>query len=392
MKAHGNAVENARLGLLPGHFFGLFTRAAGIAGLMVIALLADTNAQAQTPTTPLASGVNPAAIQADAVFENFRFHDGETIDRAKIHYATLGQPHRDAAGQIDNAVLVLHWTGSDSRVLLTPSYMKALFDPGGPLDARRYYLIFADNFGHGRSSKPSDGLKTKFPHYGYLDIVELQHRMITETLGIKRLHAILGMSMGGMNAWQWAEMYPDAVEGIMPVVSLPVRVSGRNLVWRRLAISYVESDPDWKDGNYTAPPRGWIHAYQLLRMMIDGVPHLQAIAPDQKQAEKFLAEAARQAAGADPNDVLYSLNASRDYDPESELKAIKAKVFALNFDDDEFNPDSLQILETRTPRVPQGRFVVQPGTPDTFGHLTMAHPELWAHQVAAFMRWLETSS
>jgi homoserine O-acetyltransferase/O-succinyltransferase len=341
MKAHGNTVEKVR----PGRF----TRAAAIMGLVGIALLADTNAQAQTPTTPWSNGDNPAAIQTDAVFENFRFHDGETIDRAKIHYATLGQPHRDAAGQIDNAVLVLHWTGSDSRVLLTPAYMKALFDPGGPLDARRYYLIFADNFGHGRSSKPSDGLKTKFPHYGYLDIVELQHRLITETLGIKRLHAILGMSMGGMNAWQWAEMYPDAVEGIMPVVSLPVRVSGRNLVWRRLAISYVENDPDWKDGNYTAQPRGWIQAYQLLRMMIDGVAHLQTIAPDQKQAEKFLAEAATQAAGADPNDVLYSLNASRDYDPEPELKAIKAKVFALNFSDDEFNPDSLQILETRTP-------------------------------------------
>jgi homoserine O-acetyltransferase len=300
----------------------------------------------------------------------------------------LGTPHHGRDRQVDNAVLVLHWTGADSRALLTPAYMKALFDPGRPLDARHYYLIFADSVGHGRSSKPSDGLHMKFPDYGYGDIVDLQHRLVTHTLGIKRLHAILGMSMGGMNAWQWAQTYPDAVEGVMPVVSLPVRIAGRNLIWRRLAMSYIQDDPDWQGGDYKAPFRGWVQSYQLLRMMIDGVPHLQAIAADGAAADKFLAEAATQAKGADANDVLYSPKASSDYDPEPGLGKIRAKLLALNFGDDEFNPDELGILERLTPKVPGARYVVQPGTPQSFGHLTMGHPELWAHHVADFMQML----
>jgi len=184
---------------------------------------------------PFGQGENRAVRHNDVVFENYRFRDGETLAEVRIHYATVGEPHRNKEGQVDNAVLVLHWTGSDSRVLLTPQYMHALFDPGRPLDSNRYYLIFADSVGHGRSSKPSDALRSRFPNYGYGDIVDLQHKLIVETLGIKRLHAILGMSMGGMNAWQWAEAYPDAVDGIMPVVSLPIRISGRNLIWRHLA-------------------------------------------------------------------------------------------------------------------------------------------------------------
>lgn len=358
-----------------------------------VALLADPRAPASAQDGgPRGQKDNPEAKQAEVAFENYRFRNGEALERLRVHYATLGEPHRDKEGEIDNAVLVLHWTGSDSRALLTPAYMKALFDPGRPLDAKRYYLIFPDNVGHGRSSRPSEGLKTKFPNYGYGDIVDLQHKLVTETLGVRRLHVILGMSMGGMNAWQWAEAYPDAVAGVMPVVSLPIKVSGRNLIWRHLATEYIKSDPDWRDGNYTTPPRGWTEAYQLLRMMIDGVPHLQAMAPDSASADKFLADAATQARSADPNDVLYSLKSSADYDPEPQLGAIRAKVFALNFGDDEFNPDELQILETLTPRVPNGRYVVQPGTPDSFGHLTMAHPELWANHVDEFVRWLENKN
>ena len=157
---------------------------------------------------------NAIAKQADAWFENYKFRDGETITRLRIHYATLGEPHRNANGNIDNAVLVLHWTGADGLALLSPTYMKTLFDVGRPLDARRYYLIFPDSVGHGQSSKPSDGLKAKFPNYGYRDIVDLQHKLVAETLGINHLHAILGMSMGGMNAWQWAEAYPETTRRI----------------------------------------------------------------------------------------------------------------------------------------------------------------------------------
>jgi homoserine O-acetyltransferase len=251
---------------------------------------------------PWGGGDNPAARQADVTYENYVFRSGEKLDGVRIHYATMGAPHRGKDGEIDNAVLVQHWTGADSRAVLTPIYMKSLYDPGQPLDAQKYYLIFTDSVGHGRSSKPSDGLRTKFPNYGYRDMVDLQHRLVTETLGIKRLHAILGMSMGGMNAWQWAEAYPDAMDGVMPVVSLPVKVSGRNLIWRRMAIDYIKGNPEFKDGNYESPPRGWTQAYELLRLMIDGVPHMQAIAPDGAGADKFIADAKTQAAAADATD------------------------------------------------------------------------------------------
>jgi homoserine O-acetyltransferase len=266
--------------------------------------------------------------------------------------------------------------------------MKALFDAGRPLDAGRYYLIFADSVGHGQSSKPSDGLKSGFPNYGYGDIVDLQHKLVTETLGVKHLHAILGMSMGGMNAWQWAEAYPDAMDGVMPVVSLPIKVSGRNILWRRMVIDAIRSDPEWHNGDYAKPPSGWFEGYEVLRMMIDGVPHLQEIVPDSTTADEFIDETRKQAAQIDANDILYSLKSSADYDPEPGIPSIKTKLLALNFSDDEFNPEELHVLERLVPEIQQGRFVVQPGTPTSFGHLTMAHPELWAHHVGEFMRWL----
>jgi homoserine O-acetyltransferase len=364
-----------------------WTILAGTAAVLAFSPGPGGQAAAQN-AGPWGGGDNPAAKQADAEYDNYVFRSGEKLDKVRIHFATLGEPHRGKDGQIDNAVLVLHWTGSDSRAVLTPLYMKSLYDRGQPLDARKYYLIFADNVGHGRSSKPSDGKRTQFPNYGYRDMVDLQHRLITETLGIKHLHAILGMSMGGMNAWQWAEAYPDAVDGVMPVVTLPIKVSGRNLIWRRMAMDYIQGDPEWNNGNYTGPLRGWTQAYELLRLMIDGVPHMQAIAPDGAGADKFIAEAKAQAAAANPIDVLYSLKSSSDYDPEPDLGKIKARLFALNFGDDEFNPDELKLLETLTPRVRNGRYVVQPGARDSFGHLTMAHPELWSGHVAEFMHEL----
>jgi homoserine O-acetyltransferase len=332
--------------------------------------------------------VNTAAVQADATFDNYKFRDGETLERLKIHYATLGTPHRNAQGDIDNAVLVLHWTGADSRALLSPTYTKALFDPGRPLDANRYYLIFADSVGHGQSSKPSDGLKAKFPNYDYGDIVDLQHKLVTETLGIKHLHAILGMSMGGMNAWQWAEAYPDMMDGVMPVVSLPITVSGRNLLWRRMVIDAIRSDPDWKNGDYTRTPLGWIQGYRVLRMMIDSASALQQEVPDGAAADKFLSTIRIQAEHVDPNDILYSLKSSFSYNPEPELSKIKTKLFALNFSDDEFNPDKLQVLERLVPKLKQARYVVQEGTPSSPGHFTMTRPDLWAQHVGEFMQWL----
>jgi homoserine O-acetyltransferase len=331
---------------------------------------------------------NPSAKQADAWYDNHKFRDGKTISRLRIHYATLGTPHRNASGDIDNAILVLHWTGSDSRALLSPTYMKALFDAGRPLDTLRYYLIIPDNVGHGQSSKPSDGLKANFPNYGYNDMVDLQHKLVTETLGIKHLHAILGMSMGGMNAWQWAEAYPDAMDGVMPVVSLPIKVSGRNALWRRIVMDDICADPEWKGGNYTTRPTGWLRGFAVLQMMIDGVPHFQTTIPDSAAAKEFLQNVRKQASVIDPNNILYSLKSSADYDPEPGLASIKTKLFALNFDDDAFNPVELHVLEHLMPKVRQGRLVIEPGTSTSFGHLTMAHPELWANHVGEFMKWL----
>jgi len=357
------------------------------------AVFAVANAQSN-PRTPAAGDgpwdqqINSAAVSADAWFDNYKFRDGETLERVKIHYATLGTPHRNARGDIDNAVLVLHWTGADSRALLSPTFTKALFDAGRPLDANRYYLIFPDSVGHGQSSRPSDGLKAKFPNYDYGDIVDLQHKLVTETLGIEHLHAILGMSMGGMNAWQWAEAYPGMMDGVMPVVSLPIKVSGRNLLWRRMVIDGIRSDPEWKNGEYARTPLGWTLGYGVLRLMIDSASSLQTTIPDGPAAERFIAANRIQAEHADANDILYSLKSSLTYNPEPELAKIKTKLFALNFSDDEFNPDKLQVLQNIVPKLEHGRYVVQEGTPTSPGHFTMTRPELWAPHVAEFMQWL----
>jgi len=365
----------------------IHSRAAAIACALLTAAGA---ASAQTSPNALWDlHPNPAATQADAWFEHYTFRDGQMLHRLKLHYATLGTPHRDPKGDIDNAVLVLHWTGSDSRNLLGPAYMKALFDPGRPLDAGRYYLIFPDNVGHGQSSKPSDGLKAHFPDYNYADLVDLQHKLVTETLGVKHLHAILGMSMGGMNAWQWAEAYPDMMDGVMPVVSLPIPVSGRNLLWRRMVIDSIRTDPSWKHGDYAQAPRGWVDGYKILRMMIDSAPALQSEIPDQQAAGKFLETTTQQAEHTDANDILYSIKSSFDYDPRPGLAKITTKLFALNFADDEFNPASLHVLEQTVPTLKQGRYIVQPGTPSSIGHYMMTRPDLWAGHVAEFMRWVE---
>ncbi|WP_394831385.1 alpha/beta fold hydrolase [Pendulispora rubella] len=332
---------------------------------------------------------NAAALQADVRWDDYRFRDGETLSHLKIHYATLGTPRRNTNGEITNAVLVLHWTGADSRVLLGSAYVRALFDSGRPLDAHRYYLIFPDNVGHGQSSKPSDGLKAKFPNYDYDDIVDIQHKLVTEALGVKHLHAILGMSMGGMNAWQWAEAYPDMMDGVMPVVSLPIAVSGRNLLWRRAVIDAIRSDPEWNNGDYAHAPRGWVVGYNILRLMIDSASDLQHEVPDGPAADKMLGANRAIAEHVDANDILYSLKSSFSYDPTPGLSGIKTKLLALNFDDDEFNPNRLQVLQSTVPKLAHGRYVVQPGTASSPGHLTMTLPALWAHHVAEFMRWLE---
>lgn len=338
----------------------------------------------------MGQGVQPSAIasesspalhqhQADASFRNYKFRDGETLPELRIHYATVGQPHKNAAGSVDNAILLLHWTNASSQALLTPEYKKALFAPGGPLDANRYFVVIPDDIGHGQSSKPSDELKAAFPHYGYGDMVDLQHKLVVETLGITHLRAIVGMSMGCMNAWQWSEDYPDSMDGIMPIACFPAAVSGRNLLWRWILVDSISSDPSGGT------------AFAIARMMIDGVPNLQHEVSSPEAADAFLRGIKSQSGGQDANNVIYSFESSRDFNAEPGLSRIKSKVYALNFADDEFYRDSLQVLQHDIQQVHQGRVVIRQASAGSAGHYTMSHPALWRDQVQMFMEWLETT-
>lgn len=341
-------------------------------------------------STGAPSGLSSAPMphQADATFAGYRFRDGETLPQLRLHYATLGQPHRNAQGAIDNAVLLLHWTSASGEALLTPEYRMALFSPGAPFDAGRYYVILPDAVGHGRSSKPSDGLKAAFPRYGYGDMVDLQHRLVTETLGVTHLRAIVGMSMGCMNAWRWAETYPDAMDGILPVACFPSSISGRNLIWRRMVVDGIRNDPAWAGGNYKQQPPSLSHGLEMLRLMIDGVPHLQAAAGTRENADAFVRGVKEQAAGFDANDLIYSLESSGDFDAEPGLSRVRTKVLAVNFADDEFYRDSLQTLQRDMRAVRGGRFVVRAVSDGSVGHMSMAEPALWADQARDFVTWL----
>ena len=326
--------------------------------------------------------------QRDVIFPNYKFEDGETLSELRLHFVTLGHTHTNAQGAIDNAILLLHWTNASSQALLTSEFQFALFAPGAPLDTSRYFIIVPDDIGHGRSSKPSDGLKAAFPHYGYGDMVDLQHRVVTESLGIGHLRAIIGMSMGCMNAWQWAEEFPDAMDGIMPVACFPAPISGRNLLWRRMLIDGIRSDPAWDGGNYQKQPSSALQGSLLARMMIDGVPALQQEVPNVEAADALIHGAGGQST-TDANDLLYAFESSRDFNAEPALPQIKTKVFALNFADDEFYRDSLQILERDAQTLSRKQIVVRAVAKGSVGHLSMAHPELWKDQIAAFMNWLK---
>lgn len=342
---------------------------------------------------PVATAALLDISQADAEFGEYRFRNGQNLPDLRLHHATVGTPHRDGRGQIDNAVLALHWTSASSQALLSSAFQTGLYAPGAPLDARRCFLILPDaiGHGHGQSSKPSDGLKASFPHYGYGDMVDLQHKLVTEWLGISHLRAIIGMSMGCMNAWQWAGTYPDAMDGVMPVACFPSAISGRNLLWRRMAADLIRSDAAWAGGVYAAAPRSAQAATEILRLMIDGVPHLQTAASTGRAADGYLADIKAQSRTMDANDLLYSLESSADFDAASRLAAVRTRVLAVNFADDEFYRDSLHLLQQQASRVPNATIIVRPVFAMPVGHLTTADPDLWADSVRAFMTSLPQS-
>ena len=346
-----------------------------------------TVAQSGQPSDQSAA-INPR--QADTSFTNYKFRDGETLPQVRLHYAILGEPHKDEHGSVDNAILLLHWTNASSQALLAPEYKEALFAPGAPFDITRFFVIIPDSIGHGQSSKPSDELKARFPHYEYGDIVDLQYKLVVETLGITHLRAVVGMSMGCMNAWRWAETYPDAMDGIMPVACFPSPISGRNLLWRRMIVDAIKSDPVWAEGNYQQQPPSVAVGLEIAQMMIDGVPHLQEEVSTPERADEFILSVKKQAAAQDANDLIYSFESSRDFNAEPDLDKIKVKVFALNFADDEFYRDSLQILQHDMLKVQHGELVVRAISAGSAGHFSMAHPQLWKDQARDFIGWLNT--
>ncbi|MFP1150694.1 alpha/beta fold hydrolase [Mycobacterium sherrisii] len=343
------------------------------------------------PPAPSTQAAQPAVINprpGDATFANYTFRDGEMLPELRIHYLTLGQPHRDARGAVDNAVLLLHWTAASSQALVTQEYKDSLFAPGAPYDITRFFVIIPDAIGHGNSSRPSEKLAAKFPHYTYSDMVDLQHKLVTETLGITHLRAVSGMSMGCMNTWQWTENYPDMMDAAMPVACFPAPISGRNLFWRRIIVDSIKSDPAWAGGNYQQQPPSLIPGMLLARTLVDGVPDLQDEAPTIDKADALVKTTKQQSATQDANDYLYTLEASRDYNAEPDLGKIKAKVFALNFADDEYYRDSLQIAERDVPKVQNGRLTVRPISAGSTGHSSIAHSALWKAQAADFIGWL----
>lgn len=320
----------------------------------------------------------PAPVQGDVLLKDFRFASGEKLPELRIHYRTIGKPVRDAHGTVTNAVLITHGTGGSSQQFLRPEFAGELFRAGGVLDASRYYIILTDGIGHGQSSKPSDGLRMRFPHYGYNDMVDAQYRALQEGLKVNHLRLVMGTSMGGMQSWVWGERYPGFMDALMPLASLPTQIAGRNRVWRRIVMDAIRNDPEWKGGDYSAQPQSLRTAQQMLYFMGSNPVLRQQQAPTLAAADAELdAYVKATLPNADANDLLYQVGASHDYDPGPGLDRIAATLVAVNSADDLINPPELGILEREIKRVKDGRAIVLPLTPDTRGHGSHTVAKLW---------------
>ncbi|UVO52170.1 alpha/beta fold hydrolase [Sphingomonas sp. SUN019] len=356
----------------------------------LLALLAAP-ATAQT-TPPIAATPAPAPAsrwpikEADVTLPDFRFQSGETLKNLHLHYTTLGTPRRDARGKIDNAVMVLHGTGGTGKQFLSPQFADELYGPGQPLDITRYFVILPDNIGHGASSKPSDGLRMRFPKYDYADMVAAQKAMLKK-IGVDRLELILGTSMGCMHAFVWGESYPGVAKRLAPFACLPVEIAGQNRLWRKLSIDAIEADPAWNGGNYTTQPTAGLRTATSLLLIAGANPRaLQQQYPTRAAAEGFLTTAyARAAAGRDANDLIYQLDASRTYDPSKALEKIKVPVLWINSSDDFINPSGYGIAEPAAKRMPNARFILIPATPETKGHGTHTWAKFWKADLARLM-------
>jgi len=311
---------------------------------------------------------------------NFRFGTGETLQDLRLHYVTLGKPRRDAAGHTINAVLLIHGTGGDAHSLLNPVFSDVLFGPGQPLDIRRYFIILPDLIGHGESSKPSDGLRMKFPRYTYDDMVRASHEVLLDGLHVDHLRLVLGTSMGCMQSFVWGEMYPRFVDALMPLACMPMEIAGRNRIFRYMAIQAIRDDPNWDDGNYTHQPIEGLRGAANMFIIAGSAPQqMQQDLPTRRQAEAYFNRTVdRLVAHFDADDLIYQLDASRDYNPEPRLGSITAPLMWINSGDDFINPPELSdIARKLAPRIPHGRYILIPASMSTYGHGTHTHAAVW---------------
>src|SRR5581483_2482335 len=301
----------------------------------------------------------PGQTEGNWVTREFPFHTGDKLAELRLHYLTIGKPARDASGRVTNAVLILHGTGGTGHGFLSENFSAELFGPGQPLDAASHYLILPDAIGHGKSSKPSDGLRARFPHYDYEDMVRAEELLVHDGLHVDHLRLVMGTSMGAMHTWIWGYRYPDMMDALMPLASAPVAIVGRNRMFRAMIIQAIQNDPEWKDGNYTKQPiNGLIAAEYGLWMMTSSPLQLHKTNSTREEADEAVKELRERAKKVDANDMLYQFEASTDYNPEPRLREIKAPLFAINSADDEVNAPELGILEREIQNVPHGRYIL----------------------------------
>jgi homoserine O-acetyltransferase len=320
----------------------------------------------------------PLPAEGDYSIRNFKFTSGETLTELRIHYRTLGKPEKDAQGKTTNAVLIMHGTTGSGGQFFRPAFAGELFGPGQPLDTAKFFIVLPDGIGHGKSSKPSDALHAKFPRYGYRDMVEAQYRLLTDGLGVNHARLVMGTSMGGMHTWLWGETHPEFMDALLPLASLPTQISGRNRAWRRIIIDAIRGDPAWNGGDYKTQPPSLRTAAEMLWLMSSNPLVRQKEAPNLAKTDEVLDKFVVDIVKADDaNDVLYALEASRDYDPGPGLEKIRAPLLAINSADDHINPPELGILEREIKRVPHGRALLIPLSEKTRGHGSHTIAALW---------------
>jgi homoserine O-acetyltransferase/O-succinyltransferase len=332
----------------------------------------------------------PAPTEGDYTIRDFKFASGETLPELRLHYRTLGKPQRDAQGKTTNAVLIMHGTTGSGAQFIRPEFADELFGKDQPLDATKFFIVLPDGIGHGKSSKPSDGMHAKFPRYGYLDMVEAQYRLLTDGLGVNHARLVMGTLMGGMHTWLWGELHPDFMDALMPLASLPTQISGRNRAWRRMVIDAIRNDPAWEGGEYKTQPPSLRTAAEMLWFMSSNPVLRQKDAPTLAKTDEVLDKFVDGIVKADDaNDVLYALEASHDYDPGPNLEKIRAPLLAINSADDLINPPELGILEREIKRVPHGRAIVIPFSDKTRGHGSHTIAMLWKDELVKLLKGTE---